>query len=130
MEIVGILMNDDGPADDVLDEEPPSKYGEKGTAIGRQQGRQVPGVVGVLCFARIEMAQGIGKAGAAAATARVDVESEEPVGQALDLRDYQGTASLRVEPDLAPDMGRVYTAQNVCHGGGTGTWIVTHDITS
>ena len=78
MEIIRGLMQDDGSANDLLHMESSGQNRHAGSAEVPQQGRKIPGMVGMPGFPWVEMAAGIPERFPTAVSTLVDVESEEP----------------------------------------------------
>ena len=80
--IVGAAVDDHGAADDILHTEAVREKDGEGVAAAAEEGRQVPGVLGVGAVVRIKVAPNIGKgvdAVAGTAGPGMDVKSENRV---------------------------------------------------
>ena len=92
--VVRVLVDDHGAAQNVRDGKPVGEDAEIGVPAAAEQGRQVPGVAGVLAPLQVEMAAGALKVRGSTGVPLVDVEAEDPGGAA------EGT-SIRVYPDAS-----------------------------
>lgn len=80
--IVRTAVDDHGAADDVLHAEAVGKKNGEGVAAAAEEGRQVPGMLGVRAIVRIEVAPNVSKgvtSVAGAASPGVDVQGEDRV---------------------------------------------------
>ena len=77
MKIIRVAVQDNRPADDLPHPEPPGQHLQIGSSIISQQRRQVSGVLGMLCPARIEVTAGFGKTIPGTISARMDVKPKE-----------------------------------------------------
>ena len=108
MEIVGMLMNQDGFTNHIADPEPAGKdLKVRFSSMGKQR-RQVSRVAGVEDIPGIIMPLGIGKGFAAAVTALVNMESEEirfRFRQAAEIGGNQCAAAPGMKFHGSPDTG-------------------------
>ena len=91
-EVVRVLVDDHGAAQDVRDGKPVGEDAEIGVPAAAEQGRQVPGVAGVLAPIQDQVAAGALKVRGSTGVPLVDMEAEDPggagaalVGETVDL---------------------------------------------
>ena len=130
-EVVRVLVDDHGAAQNVRDGKPVGEDAEIGVPAAAEQGRQVPGVAGVLAPIQVQVAAGALKVRGSTGIPLVDMEAEDPGGagtvlvwEAVDLGGDQDAPLLGKEGDQ-PGEGGARRSGDVGDGGG-GLGVVLH----
>lgn len=125
-EIIRPTVDDYSPAEDVPDTKAPGQEGGKSKAVITEQGRHIPGMLGMGAALRVIMGAGVckGVAGVScAAAAAVYVKGKNRVltcpfrrGQAGDLSHYDHTLHGLEKPHCAADVWIVAAALDIGNG--------------
>ena len=118
MEIVRAVMNHYGAADHIFYRKTIGEDCQIGGSVVGQQGRKIPGVIGVGSFGWIVVTLCVGKALSGTAASLVNMEGEKSAGivggKSGDVGFYQYAVGLLEKFHLTSQGGVVLTAGDIC----------------